>query len=498
MSVFQRKKTVIFASDGETGAGSHPSGWTEDQWDIECPNHTEAEHRSAMNKLMYFSDEGTPIVDATGVSYDYGDDEFTLVGVYAMGVRAGMLANIHNTANEIDEDIYEITAVDTNTFECANLTFAGTPGNDTVSVVIGGMSFVQETLDETDATDHGVTIYIKDVDVLTASIDVNLGGGNNTKNTFKKIVGFNTSPGDMNYGGTYYESPIEILQNGSIDSTKTVLFDANDGAFELINIDADNIVIENLHLSNNDENTAAVLFSNTPKNIVFRNCRFSHTKHVSISAADSMLFDSCLAIDLSWNHYSPRGSNNVILNCVSDVIAGANWLTVVSIDGTQVIGCLVLNGAQGIRVIGNTIVAMNNTFYDQTLYGINLDNAETGIVFNNIFALNPGAVGLMIAAAGSFIYNDYNCFIESDGTPLTVGDNGSGYEVPVKGKHSVQVDPDFVDAANGDFRVRNPIVLRGGKPVPNGKAAVIGAIDQEYQFAQRARVMNAGRAGIIR
>ena len=141
---------------------------------------------------------------------------------------------------------------------------------------------------------------------------------------------------------------------------------------------------------------------------------------------------------------------------------------------------------------------MNPLFYDQTLYGINLDNAETGIVFNNIFALNPGAVGLRIAAAGSFIYNDYNCFIESDGTPLTVGIHSTGYEAPVAGAHSVQVDPDFVDSANGDFRVRNPAVLRGGRPGPDGRAAVIGAIGQEYQFAARARMVNAGRAGIIR
>ena len=210
-----------------------------------------------------------------------------------------------------------------------------------------------------------------------------------------------------------------------------------------------------------------------------------------------MLFDSCLAIELSWNHYSPRGSNNVILNCVSDVIAGANWLTVVSIDGTQVIGCLVLNGAQGIRVIGNTIVAMNNTFYDQTLYGINLYNAETGIVFNNIFALNPGAVGLRIVTAGSFIYNDYNCFIESDGTPLTVGIHSTGYEAPVAGAHSIEVGPDFVGAANGDFRVRNPSVLRGGRPGPDGRAAVIGAIGPEYQFAARARMGHHVRAGSI-
>ena len=118
------------------------------------------------------------------------------------------------------------------------------------------------------------------------------------------------------------------------------------------------------------------------------------------------------------------------------------------------------------------------------------------IAFNNIFALNPTAIAFS-TTLGAMLYNDYNCFIESDGTPLTVGSHESGYEVPVKGAHSVEADPDFVDAANGDFRVRNPPLLRGGRPGPDGRAAVIGAIGQEYQFAARARMGNAGRMTII-
>ena len=61
----------------------------------------------------------------------------------------------------------------------------------------------------------------------------------------------------------------------------------------------------------------------------------------------------------------------------------------------------------------------------------------------------------------------------------------------------VEADPDFVDSANGDFRVRNPAVLRGGMPETQGNVRQMGAVLQEYQFARRARVMNAGRAGIV-
>ena len=50
-----------------------------------------------------------------------------------------------------------------------------------------------------------------------------------------------------------------------------------------------------------------------------------------------------------------------------------------------------------------------------------------------------------------------------------------------KGSRSVRIDPDFVHAANGDFRMRNPIVLRGGRPGPDGRAAVTVTIVNPYR-----------------
>lgn len=217
------------------------------------------------------------------------------------------------------------------------------------------------------------------------------------------------------------------------------------------------------------------------------------------TAATSVLVDSCYShSDLTANHYNMYGNTNVILNCVANVAAGKIFAVVATVEGSQVIGCIAINGARGIRVFGNDISAMNNTFYNQTAAGVDLNNAKRAVVFNNIFDLAPGAIGLYAITAGAFIYNDYNCFIESDGTPLTVGIHSTGYEVPVAGPHSIEVDPDFVDAANGDFRVRNPAVLRGGMPDTEGNVTQMGAVLQEYQFAKRARVMNAGRAGIVR
>ena len=107
---------------------------------------------------------------------------------------------------------------------------------------------------------------------------------------------------------------------------------------------------------------------------------------------------------------------------------------------------------------------MNNTFYGQTSYGINVNNSEMAIAVNNIFALAPGAVGLQVTTAGSYLYNDYNCFIETDGTPLTVGIHAGG-TAPVIGPHSIEVDPLFTDPDNNDFSLRpGSLCRKTGKP----------------------------------
>jgi hypothetical protein len=302
----------------------------------------------------------------------------------------------------------------------------------------------------------------------------------------------------MDFGGTYYQSPYAILKAGSIDNTKAVLLDGDGLNVSAFDVAVDNVIFENFHCSNTGT-ANSITFTGTPQNIVFRNCRFSAGNFAFGSAADSVLVDSCYSHDdLTGNHYMFVGVANLLLNCVGKVAATKFFAVVGSVDGSQVIGCIAINGARGIRVFGNDISAMNNTFYNQTVAGVDLNNAKRAVVFNNIFDLAPGATGLYAITAGAYIYNDYNCFIESDGTPLTVGSHGSGYETPVLGSHSVQVDPDFVDAANSDFRARNPLLLRGGRPGPDGRAAVIGAIGQEYQFAARAGMVNQGRMKIFR
>lgn len=467
MSVFENEKTVFFAGDGYANADPNACGCLQTWWDDEVSATSAAD---AMAKLLGI--DGAPIVDVTVIQYDNASGQFQVTGVQAMGVESGMLANIYYDDNGvITVGIYEITTVATNYFICDGLEFVGAPGDGIVDIVIGGALWVQDALDKTIATDHSVTIYVKDVDTLiTSSLDIDTGGGNNTKNTFKKIIGFNTSPGDMNFGGAYYESPSKILQNGSIDNTKTVLINGNNDNVSIFNITIDNIIIENFHCYNTGT-ANSIVFVGTTQNIVLRNCRFSVGYRAFSNygtPVNFMLVDSCYSDStLTDRHYGAYGRQNTFLGCVANLDAGANFVTFLYDTGI-VIGCLAAGaGDRGVYVVGGNgaAIIVNNTFYGLVVCGIYASSCENVRAYNNIFSLAPGAVGLGVTGKGSFAYNDYNCFIQTDGTPLTVGSHASGYEVPVIGSHSIEADPLFTDAGNNDFSLKPGSPCRKvGKP----------------------------------
>lgn len=468
MSVFDYKKAVVFVGDG-SGAAAIASGYTKTKWD----ERVAAIGAEAARDLL-MDVNGFPIVEEDACDYTFSDQQIDISGVAAMGVIVGMCAYIYNATNGIDDGIYEITTVSTNYIICANMSDTGIDCE--VDVIVGGEFFIQDALDETTASAYSVDIHVRDALVLSAtSIDVTIGGGSNTRNTFKRILGYNTAPGDMDLGGFYHESPIDILKADSIDSTKTVTLDGNNDNVSIFTVGVDNIIIENFHLTNTGT-TNSLIHSGTPQNVVFRNCRFSIGVFVSQAIISSMLFDSCYSDDsLTGNHYQLGDNACIVLNCVGKVAATKFFVVVATIEGSQIIGCIAVNGTRGVRIFGNDAVVSNNTFYNQTVYGIDLFSATRCISYNNIFYLYPGAKAFGITL-GSVVYSDYNCFRESDNTDLTFAEHLSGYEVPIIGAHSIEVDPQFMDAANFDFRLKTTSpCLNTGRPNPDNSYINMGA-----------------------
>ncbi len=470
IEVFAEEKSVFFVGGrgDKSGRLADAGGCTKAWWDTEVVASSEAD---AMAKLMTAT--GGPVITQNAMPYTFADNRITHGGGGFAGAEVGMVVYvIENPVPGVDVDTgrYTITGVDVggDWIECDG-GIDGT-GDTDVDIEIGGaFDTLDHAVDATLATTFSVQIYTNLAEILGAAISV-VSGGNNDKNAFKRICGFNSVPSDMVRGGTYYESPFDILRTGIIDLTKTVRLDANGGAYESFSVTGDNIIIENIYLYNSANPKTCILFNGIPMNTVLRNCRFSNATQVFNTNVNNILFDSCFSMDITSSHYVVRGYSNRIRNCVSgEVGAIARFAHIIGgADSAQVVGCITIGGIHGVRNGGFDCLVRSNTFYNQTVYGVFVENAELTHIHDNIFMLFPGATGLGVSGAGS-VLNDYNCFIESDGTPLTVGVHMSGFEAPILGPHSIEADPLFEDAANNDFR------LKSGSPCRRAGNPTVGA-----------------------
>jgi hypothetical protein len=175
------------------------------------------------------------------------------------------------------------------------------------------------------------------------------------------------------------------------------------------------------------------------------------------------------------------------------------------IDG-DVVGVLLVEGCV-LRKTGNyiggvytdnwdTFLVIHNCVFYNIDSCIKMNDPESRLVqYNNIFILHTAATGKIIERlSGAIKYSDYSCAWAIDGAPAA-SDRWGGSGKP---QHVMEENPQFVDATNGNFRPRNPNVLRGGKPDIADNVTEMGAVLQKYQFARRARAANLGRLQIIR
>jgi len=231
----------------------------------------------------------------------------------------------------------------------------------------------------------------------------------------------------------------------------------------------------------------------------------------------SITLNNCWATNSTFNGFSVTNSTGcVFINCMANA-GGNSGFSILDSGASMLIGCLAYgNGKWGFNLrdaVAVSCIACNNALFLSGYGGFKLGEAGKSAHVYGCVAYNNGNTSI----DGGFILNGHgvsaiNCIALSNtgygfrynsaGYPFVkhccAYDNTINFNPSGIAGDNIETDPQFVDAANTDFRPRNPIVLRGGFPDINGNVTQIGAIIQAYQFPKRARMVNHGRMSIVR
>ena len=491
-TIFLTEASVFFVGGTGTKSGNANCGGCTKDW-FEA-NFTQ------LSDIM--GNDGGPLISNTNLTFTNATKIITCPGPIFANAEIGMVAYVSGT--NISTGRYKITDVLSDyAIELSGVISTG-DNTDTAINVGGAFDSLQNALDDTSASYYDCDVYINKDTTLTATVDVDTGGGSVIRNTHKRIIGFHTIPGDMHYGGQYYQGAIDALQNG-VDTNKCVQLNANGGAYDVLKVSISNVILENLYIYNTDKsnNHNAISSTGTPQYITIQNCKFDTVYQVMLDSITGLMLIDCFnGTDLGSPPWS-LGANAAILDSVLQS-TGSTWSVVNhSSGGILLLNSILIGGGKGFNnnAEDSVSIAANCVFYNQVMSCLWLRNSSGTISLNNILMPQSGANGIYINSQGaSILYNDYDCYIDTNGNILAdpVETGYTDGTPPILGKHSIEVDPKFVDAANGNFRPRNTQVLRGGMTILGSDAEHMGTILQRNELAIRSRKVNLGRFGIIK
>ncbi len=509
--VFESKDSGFFVGGRGTKAGdANAGGCTQEFWDSSL----------TLSDVMYNNGEVMSLDDScwngsqTRCTIIEGDDSKVRITPGGPGGFAdcapGLVAHV-KFSGIYDDGRYEILVLNHSEHWIEiDLTYQA-PGNGepTCDIKVGGaFDKLQNAVDNVDASNgYNVKVYDNRPRIFEDAgdqIDFDTTGGSIANNSQMIVEGFNIQPGDMNYGETYYQGPLDCLING-VDMNKCVTLNAGGYACDVIRINNfDGLVLKNLYFYNTDKASGhdCISFISNPRNISLINCRFDTAYAAGSGIIYGFEMRGCYAgndfgRNRQWDAFTAYGGH--ITNCVFDL----DGLTYMGLNTTGVFEhCLFWKGSRG-AIVERAETFNNCVFYGQTERCITLFKATDALIqgHNNIF---------MLAEAADFVVHDLGGAMGSVSDDAlrkscvwTIAGVKVTNHISINGKlrqlsDVIEADPQFVDAANGDFRPRNPAVLRGGKPDISGNPTQMGAILQKYQFGDRERIANMARLRIIR
>jgi len=486
--IFDSKDSVFFIGGNGTKAGSANSGGlTKEAWgDLDNPNLQLSDVMNlngAAKGGYYFPEYFTVTNNGSGKLRITKEGE----GLFSECI-AGLIALVNFTA-VYSLGRYEVIAVDGANGDWVDIdeTYSA---DTTCGIAVGGafpsIQYASDCTDASSAYPHNVTILTNKDETFTSAsrIDIDAGGGDLSSNTWKRIIGIDD-------GGVE-------LADGS-----WVVIDANGYATHCFRVtDLDNICFRHIYAYNTSGSFSGFDFTCIADNhygYLLEECKA--TNHAYAVVVEGSAIRNFFVVG---GTYSASSITFWIKSVFGGSIRGVDAYSTgshviyISYYGLSVQDCIIRSNGSGVGVYATSVhpsIINNCVFYNVT-HGISVAHANTTLVeYNNVFMVAAKATGKAINRTnGGISYSDYSCLWALDGAPSASGRwGGSG-----KPEHAIEEDPDFIDAANGNFRPRNPNVLRGGKPDVVDNVTQMGAIMQKYQFARRAKAANLGRLQIVR
>lgn len=325
----------------------------------------------------------------------------------------------------------------------------------------GAFDTLQNASDNTDAAAHNVNILTNKAESAGAAIDVDTGGGAGA--AWKEVVGVD-------------DEGAELAEGSYVEYTG--------GAFHVFFIDdIDNVRFKHIYSKDADASYTGFYVRSVPgyrSGFVFEYCKSTGCKY-AFYFTSTYLRDVCI----KGGYYE---ADQYVINCVNTYGLHVVNAELVNASGTYSIiytssrgltlieGCLLRKTggyAYGVYTnYANTMLVIRNcVFYDMN-QPIKLDDAGCRLVqHNNIFILHVKATDKIInRAAGGINYSDYSCAWAMDGAPIAAGRWG-GTGLP---PNSIEADPQFVDAPNGDFRLKpdSPLLNKGMRTLNDGYSSI--------------------------
>lgn len=473
--IFGTEESVFFIGGTDTKAGhANPGGCTKAWFDA---NFTQLTDIMAGN--------GTPLIadtDATLAEYDTNKKITRSSGDFT-GIEAGMVAYVSDGGTDITTGRYKITTVagDKSYIYIDGLVCSGNSAGDVVINIGGAFDSLTAPLadGDVDATSYSVDVYTNKAETLAARVDVVAQGGAGS-NTWLRLIGFKDAPGDMGFGKTYCQSPMDVEKDGSVDTSKCVDIDGdglNSDLFNVVNLE--NIEFRNLYFHGTNKasgNDCFRVYGSSNKNHLWIDCKFD-TAHTAIYGYYT---DNCSVIrcwfgsDFVDHTIDTPDDSWLFLDNVINAVSGKHGVSGLG-DTCIFIGNIFVGGLAGLysSEVNTLVVVINNTFYNQTSYSIYLADDASVIEFNNILVVNDNSGRALhlakLSTLPSVVFMDYSVFWSVDNNPIAAPWYDADNARDITPENSQVIDPKLTDPANGDFSLRpDSPCLNAGHAAHNG------------------------------